>query len=163
MAWLPKFPDKVNYSHQSITFTRKQKTCFNDRTSLKLPSVHNRSFNAYILPRARVVGCWLQPMHCQWRVFMTYNLTKLSLIIIMHIQCCWLILLHVYFCSFFVLVCVQWDIDSAALESWHVGKSPDSRALACLAKHNITTKHRGRQVGTGKSFLCDLYGNLVEI
>lgn len=40
----------------------------------------------------------------------------------------------------------EWIVDSGAIGSWHVGKSPDRRALSVLNKHNISTKHKARQV-----------------
>ena len=40
----------------------------------------------------------------------------------------------------------DWIVDSGAIGSWHVGKSPDRRAISVLSKHNITTNHKARQV-----------------
>ncbi|XP_052797947.1 low molecular weight phosphotyrosine protein phosphatase-like isoform X2 [Mya arenaria] len=43
----------------------------------------------------------------------------------------------------------QWEVDSAALGSWHVGNGPDSRTMKTLEKHGlIDYKHRART-------LCD--------
>ncbi|CAG7786825.1 unnamed protein product [Allacma fusca] len=40
----------------------------------------------------------------------------------------------------------KWIIDSAALGSWHVGGSPDSRAMRVLKSYGINYKHKVRQV-----------------
>ncbi|XP_052215480.1 low molecular weight phosphotyrosine protein phosphatase-like isoform X2 [Dreissena polymorpha] len=43
----------------------------------------------------------------------------------------------------------KWHVDSAALGTWHIGISPDSRTISTLQKHGITTyKHVAR-------VLCD--------
>ncbi len=39
-----------------------------------------------------------------------------------------------------------WTVDSAGTGDWHVGESPDPRAIAELARHGLATTHRGRQV-----------------
>ncbi len=39
----------------------------------------------------------------------------------------------------------EWKVDSAAIGSWHVGRSPDRRAISVLSKHGITTPHKARQ------------------
>lgn len=40
----------------------------------------------------------------------------------------------------------EWEIDSAAIGSWHVGRNPDSRALATMKKHNLAYNNKARQV-----------------
>ncbi|KAG7160089.1 Low molecular weight phosphotyrosine protein phosphatase-like, partial [Homarus americanus] len=40
----------------------------------------------------------------------------------------------------------NWDVDSAAIGSWHVGLGPDSRAVSVMKRHNIPMKHKARQL-----------------
>ncbi|XP_031634633.1 low molecular weight phosphotyrosine protein phosphatase 1-like [Contarinia nasturtii] len=40
----------------------------------------------------------------------------------------------------------NWEIDSAAIGSWHVGKDPDRRALATMKKHNLAYNNKARQI-----------------
>lgn len=41
----------------------------------------------------------------------------------------------------------KWIVDSAAVASFHIGKSPDKRAMATLARHGIKDyEHKVRQV-----------------
>jgi low molecular weight phosphotyrosine protein phosphatase len=40
----------------------------------------------------------------------------------------------------------KWIIDSAAIGLWNIGNGPDSRAVACLAKHSLKTNHIARQI-----------------
>lgn len=40
----------------------------------------------------------------------------------------------------------KWEIDSAAIGAWHVGRSPDNRALATMEKHNLPYKNKARQI-----------------
>lgn len=40
----------------------------------------------------------------------------------------------------------QWEIDSAAIGSWHVGRQPENRALATMKKHNLAYKNKARQI-----------------
>lgn len=41
----------------------------------------------------------------------------------------------------------KWSVDSAAVISFHVGKSPDKRTMATLAGHGITDyEHKVRRV-----------------
>ena len=40
----------------------------------------------------------------------------------------------------------DWRVDSAAIGDWHVGRSPDRRAVTVLSRHDISTKHKARQV-----------------
>lgn len=42
----------------------------------------------------------------------------------------------------------DWEIDSAAIGSWHVGRNPDSRALATMKKHNLAYSNKARQIKT---------------
>ena len=41
----------------------------------------------------------------------------------------------------------QWEVDSAAMGPWHIGKGPDSRAMKTLKKNGIKNYvHKARQV-----------------
>uniref|UniRef100_A0A182UZS7 DNA topoisomerase I n=1 Tax=Anopheles merus TaxID=30066 RepID=A0A182UZS7_ANOME len=40
----------------------------------------------------------------------------------------------------------QWEVDSAAIGSWHVGRSPDHRALATMKKHDLPYSNKARQI-----------------
>ncbi|KAF7285903.1 hypothetical protein GWI33_009376 [Rhynchophorus ferrugineus] len=40
----------------------------------------------------------------------------------------------------------QWQVDSAAIGPWHIGKRPDSRALKTLLNHNVPSSCRARQI-----------------
>ena len=40
----------------------------------------------------------------------------------------------------------QWIVDSAALGAWHVGRSPDHRAMSTLEKNNINYSHKARKI-----------------
>ncbi|CAH0405230.1 unnamed protein product [Chilo suppressalis] len=42
----------------------------------------------------------------------------------------------------------QWEIDSAAIGSWHVGNPPDWRALDTLKKHGVPYDNCARQITT---------------
>lgn len=42
----------------------------------------------------------------------------------------------------------KWEIDSAAIGSWHVGRNPDSRALATMKKHDLPYSNKARQVSS---------------
>ncbi|CAG9854292.1 unnamed protein product [Phyllotreta striolata] len=42
----------------------------------------------------------------------------------------------------------NWVVDSAAIGSWHVGKSPDSRARQILKNHNVAYNGKARQIKT---------------
>lgn len=48
----------------------------------------------------------------------------------------------------------QWEVDSAAIGGWHVGKLPDSRARSVLKKYNIEYNGRARQVFIVQFFFC---------
>lgn len=40
----------------------------------------------------------------------------------------------------------DWDVDSAAIGSWHVGNQPDHRALKVMKEKGINYSHAVRQV-----------------
>lgn len=40
----------------------------------------------------------------------------------------------------------NWEIDSAAIGSWHIGRNPDHRALATMKKHNLAYNNKARQI-----------------
>lgn len=40
----------------------------------------------------------------------------------------------------------NWDIDSAAIGAWHVGRDPDHRALSTMKKHNLAYSNKARQI-----------------
>jgi len=40
----------------------------------------------------------------------------------------------------------QWEIDSAAIGSWHIGNQPDRRAIRVLSEKGITFSHTVRQI-----------------
>lgn len=40
----------------------------------------------------------------------------------------------------------NWEVDSAAIGAWHVGKSPDSRAVATMKTHDLPYSNKARQV-----------------
>ncbi|KAJ2942312.1 hypothetical protein O0L34_g15860 [Tuta absoluta] len=40
----------------------------------------------------------------------------------------------------------QWEIDSAAIGSWHVGNPPDWRALDTMKNHNVPYTNTARQI-----------------
>lgn len=44
-----------------------------------------------------------------------------------------------------------WSVDSAAIGGWHVGNSPDHRALSTMKKHGLKYTNRARQI-TNKDF-----------
>lgn len=43
-------------------------------------------------------------------------------------------------------VAADWEVDSAAIGAWHVGKSPDHRALSTMKKHDLPYDNRARQI-----------------
>ncbi|XP_037948626.1 low molecular weight phosphotyrosine protein phosphatase 1-like [Teleopsis dalmanni] len=45
----------------------------------------------------------------------------------------------------------EWKVDSAAIGGWHVGNSPDQRALSTMKKHGLPYKNKARQI-TSKDF-----------
>lgn len=40
----------------------------------------------------------------------------------------------------------QFEIDSAAIGSWHVGRKPDHRALSTMKNHDLAYSNTARQV-----------------
>ncbi|XP_055698313.1 low molecular weight phosphotyrosine protein phosphatase 1-like [Phlebotomus papatasi] len=41
----------------------------------------------------------------------------------------------------------KWNIDSAAIANWHVGKNPNRRSIETMAKHNLPFRHhKARQI-----------------
>lgn len=40
----------------------------------------------------------------------------------------------------------KWEVDSAAIGTWHVGKSADRRAIKTLQNHNVDPSHKARQI-----------------
>ncbi|TMW50954.1 hypothetical protein DOY81_003955 [Sarcophaga bullata] len=40
----------------------------------------------------------------------------------------------------------QWQVDSAAIGGWHVGNSPDHRALSTMKKHGLPYSNKARQI-----------------
>jgi low molecular weight phosphotyrosine protein phosphatase len=42
----------------------------------------------------------------------------------------------------------QWEVDSAAIGPWHVGKSPDRRAQETMRKHDLPYHNKARQIRT---------------
>ncbi|XP_049549383.1 low molecular weight phosphotyrosine protein phosphatase 1-like [Anopheles darlingi] len=40
----------------------------------------------------------------------------------------------------------DWQVDSAALREWNVGRRPEDRALAVLAENGLSSDHVGRQI-----------------
>lgn len=40
----------------------------------------------------------------------------------------------------------NWEIDSAAIGPWHVGRQPDHRGLATMKKHNLAYDNKARQI-----------------
>lgn len=40
----------------------------------------------------------------------------------------------------------KYAVDSAGTSDYHIGELPDERTIACAKRHQISIKHRGRQV-----------------
>lgn len=40
----------------------------------------------------------------------------------------------------------NWEVDSGAIGSWHIGRNPDPRAISTMKKHNVHMSHKARQV-----------------
>lgn len=40
----------------------------------------------------------------------------------------------------------NWEVDSAAIGAWHVGKSPDPRAVETMKIHDLPYSNKARQV-----------------
>ncbi|XP_067632436.1 uncharacterized protein Argp isoform X2 [Eurosta solidaginis] len=41
---------------------------------------------------------------------------------------------------------LSWNIDSAGLRTWNVGRKPDERCIKVLAENGLTTEHVGRKI-----------------
>lgn len=54
---------------------------------------------------------------------------------------------------------LYWEIDSAALRTWNIGRKPDKRCLRVLREHGLRTDHFCRLVSEIKyTWICiDLY------
>lgn len=49
----------------------------------------------------------------------------------------------------------DWEIDSAAIQSWHIGRSPNRRSLAIMEKYNLTyNDNTARQVSDFRSLFA---------
>lgn len=40
----------------------------------------------------------------------------------------------------------KWEVDSAAIGSWHVGRNPESRAMGIMSKYNLAYTNKARQI-----------------
>lgn len=40
----------------------------------------------------------------------------------------------------------EWEVDSAAIGSWHVGNPPDGRARSTMKKHDLPYNNKARQL-----------------
>lgn len=49
----------------------------------------------------------------------------------------------------------DWEIDSAAIESWHVGNRPNPRAVAVMEKYYLAYDNRARQITTDDFYTFD--------
>lgn len=49
----------------------------------------------------------------------------------------------------------DWDIDSAAIQSWHVGDRPNPRAVAIMDKYQLAYDNRARQIIADDFFQFD--------
>lgn len=49
----------------------------------------------------------------------------------------------------------EWEIDSAAIEAWHVGKRPNPRAVAVMEKYSLAYDNRARQITTDDFYKFD--------
>lgn len=49
----------------------------------------------------------------------------------------------------------DWEIDSAAIESWHVGNRPNPRAVAVMEKYYLAYDNRARQITTNDFYTFD--------
>lgn len=56
----------------------------------------------------------------------------------------------------------DWEIDSAAIGSWHVGRNPDSRALATMKKHHLAYNNKARQVSAPLQFSKIVVWNKID-
>lgn len=49
----------------------------------------------------------------------------------------------------------DWEIDSAAIENWHAGSRPNSRAVAIMDKYYLAYDNRARQITTQDFYTFD--------
>lgn len=49
----------------------------------------------------------------------------------------------------------DWEIDSAAIENWHVGSRPNARAVAVMDKYYLAYDNRARQITTQDFYKFD--------
>lgn len=49
----------------------------------------------------------------------------------------------------------DWEIDSAAIESWHVGNRPNPRAVAVMEKYYLAYDNRARQITNDDFYTFD--------
>ena len=49
----------------------------------------------------------------------------------------------------------EWEIDSAAIEAWHVGNRPNPRAVAVMEKYCLAYDNRARQITTDDFYKFD--------
>ncbi|XP_031619726.1 low molecular weight phosphotyrosine protein phosphatase-like [Contarinia nasturtii] len=49
----------------------------------------------------------------------------------------------------------DWEIDSAAIESWHVGNRPNPRAVAIMERYYLGYDNRARQITTEDFYTFD--------
>jgi low molecular weight phosphotyrosine protein phosphatase len=57
---------------------------------------------------------------------------------------------------------VDWEVDSAALADWNVGRSPEPRCLAVLRENGLTLDHVGRKITTEDFFTFDYIFGMDE-
>jgi len=62
----------------------------------------------------------------------------------------------------------EWEVDSAAIGSWHVGNQPERRALKVLKEKGITFSHPVRQVFPHRLIVINLLwrkreGNFIQV
>jgi low molecular weight phosphotyrosine protein phosphatase len=57
---------------------------------------------------------------------------------------------------------IDWEVDSAALADWNVGRSPEPRCLAVLKENGLTSEHIGRKVTTEDFYKFDYIFGMDE-
>lgn len=57
----------------------------------------------------------------------------------------------------------DWDIDSAAIESWHVGDRPNAHAIAIMEKYYLAYDNRARQITTEDFYTFDYILGMDEM
>lgn len=40
----------------------------------------------------------------------------------------------------------RWEVDSAAIGGWHIGRNPDPRAMGIMSKYNLAYTNKARQI-----------------